>query len=63
MARSELGAVTAGKLMIDRGAHGMMGSCEAIYKSLAVVLVKLCNLPSTDVSDSELIALFPHEFR
>jgi len=40
-ARSELGAVISGKLVIECGAHGVMGSSEAIYERLAVVLVKL----------------------
>jgi hypothetical protein len=63
VARFKLGAITSGKLVIECGAHGMMGSCEAIYESLVVVLIELCNLASADISDSELIELFPREFR
>ena len=35
MAKSELNELTAGKLSINCAAHGIIGSCEAVYKHLA----------------------------
>lgn len=63
IAQSEPDAVTSGKLLIDCAAHGVMGSNEAIFKNLAIVLLKLLSRASADSSDSELIEMFPHELR
>lgn len=57
----EVGGVASGKLVINCGAYGVVGSCQAIYESLAATLVKLCNIATNDVSDSELIRMFPPE--
>lgn len=63
IAQSEHSAVTSGTLLINCGAHGVMGSNKEIYKNLAIVLFKLFNSASADSSDAELIELFPHELR
>jgi hypothetical protein len=62
MAKSELNALTAGKLSINCAAHGAIGSCEAVYKHLAAILVKLFNAASVEPSDDELVKLFPPTF-
>jgi hypothetical protein len=62
MAKSELSALTAGKLLINCAAHGTIGSCEAVYKHLAAILVKLLNAASDEPSDDELLKLFPSTF-
>ncbi len=62
LAKNELNALTAGKLSINCAAHGAIGSCEAIYKRLAVVLVKLFNVASREPSDDDLRKLFPPTF-
>lgn len=62
MAKSELNALTAGKLSINCAAHGTIGSCEAVYKHLAAILVKLLNAASDEPSDDELVKLFPPTF-
>lgn len=58
-ARSELGEIASGNLFINHAAHGVMCSSPAIYESLAIVLMKIFNIASLDISDSELIGLFP----
>jgi hypothetical protein len=61
-AKSELSALTAGKLSINCATHGAIGSCEAIYKHLAATLVKLFNVASLEPTDDELAKLFPPTF-
>lgn len=62
LAKGELNALTAGKLSINCAAHGAIGSCEAVFKHLAAILVKLFNSGSVEISDEELIKLFPPTF-
>ena len=62
MAKSELSALTAGKLSINCAAHGTIESCEEVYKHLAAILVKLFNAASLELSDEELVELFPPTF-
>jgi hypothetical protein len=59
VAKSELGEVASGRLIIDCAAHGAISSSIALYESLVAVLIKLINLKSERVSDSDLIDLFP----
>ena len=62
LAKSEMNTLAAGKLSINCAAHGAIGSCEAVYKHLAVILVKLLNAASVEPSDDELVKLFPPTF-
>ena len=62
LAHSEMDALASGKLSFNCAAHGAIGSCEAVYKHLAAVLVKLFNAASLELSDDELVKLFPPTF-
>ncbi len=62
LAKGELNTLTAGIFSINCAAHGVMGSCDAVYKHLAAILVKLLNIASVEPSDEELIKLFPSTF-
>ena len=62
MAKIELNEFMAGKLSINCAAHGAIGSCYAVYKHLATILVKLLNAASDEPSDDELVKLFPSTF-
>ncbi len=62
LAKGELNALAAGKLSINCAAHGAIGSCEAVYKHLAAILVKLFNAASLELSDEELVKLLPPTF-
>jgi hypothetical protein len=62
LAKGELNALNAGRLSINRAAHGAIASCEAVYKHLAAILVKLFNAVSLEPSDDELVKLFPPTF-
>ena len=62
LTKGELNALTAGKLSINHAAHGAIGSCEVVYKHLAAILVKLFNTASLELSDEELVKLFPPTF-
>lgn len=62
LAKSEMSTLTAGKLSINCAAHGAIGSCEAVYKHLAVILIKLFNVADLEPPDDELIKLFPPMF-
>jgi hypothetical protein len=62
LAKGEMNALASGKLSFDCATHGAIGSCEAIYKHLAAVLVKLFNAASLELSDDELVKLFPPTF-
>ena len=59
LAQQEFGTV-AGKFVISHAAHGEISSCEAIFKHLAVVLMRLVNIENP--TDEELISLFPQTF-
>jgi len=63
VAKDELSMLPSGKLSINRAAHGAIGSCEAVYKHLAAVLVKLINFSEMERSDESLVKLFPATFR
>jgi hypothetical protein len=62
LAKGELGRLVPGRLLINRAAHGAVGSCEAVFKHLAAALVKLFNIEGQSPSDSELVSLFPSTF-
>lgn len=59
LAKEHLNIVAAGSLQINCAAHGVVGSCAVIYKNLAAILVKVFNAESLDLSDAELVKLFP----
>jgi len=61
LARGELTRLAAGRLLINRAAHGAVGSCDAVFKHLAAALIKLLN-SGPEPSDVELINLFPATF-
>lgn len=54
-ARTGLETITAGKILIDRAAHGAASSSQAIYRSLAIAMLTILIRPSSDMSDAELI--------
>lgn len=62
LAKSELSSVASGRLSINCGAHGAIGSCEAVYKHLAAILLKVLNTESLELSDEKLLNLFPRTF-
>jgi hypothetical protein len=62
LAQVHLSILPSGKLLIDHAAHGAIGSCEAVYKHLAAVLVKLFNSTEMERSDEGLVKLFPATF-
>jgi len=62
LAKGELDRLAAGKLLINCAAHGEIGSCEVVFKHLALALVKLFNREGQALSDGELISLFPSTF-
>jgi hypothetical protein len=55
LAKDELNALISGRLSFNCAAHGAIGSCEAVYKHLATILVKLFNADSLDLSNDELV--------
>lgn len=61
-AKSELNELPSGKLSINCAAHGVVGSCEAVYKHLAAILVKLFNGVGVEPSNEDLVNLFPATF-
>ena len=62
MAKEQLNLLAPGSLTINCAAHGVASSCEMIYKHLAAILVKLINTPSHELSDEDLVRLFPTTF-
>jgi hypothetical protein len=62
LVKDQLTSLPSGKLSINRAAYGAIGSCEAVYKHLAAVLVKLVSSTNADWSDEELVKLFPITF-
>lgn len=62
LAKGELDRLAAGKLLLNCAAHGEIGSCEVVFKHLALALVKLFNREGQALSDEELISLFPSTF-
>ncbi|MBI3867777.1 MAG: hypothetical protein HY299_04525 [Verrucomicrobia bacterium] len=62
LVKGELNTLPAGKLTINCAAHGAIGSCEAVYKHLAVILIKLFNAADAELSDEDLVKLFPSTF-
>jgi|HubBroStandDraft_5_1064220.scaffolds.fasta_scaffold151810_2 hypothetical protein len=60
--KNELNSIVAGKITINGAAYGTIGSCDAVFKHLTVILVKLFNLTNLEPSDDELIKLFPLTF-
>jgi len=62
LVQGELNTLSAGKLTINFAAHGAIGSCEAVYKHLAAILIKLFNAGGAEPSDEDLVKLFPSTF-
>lgn len=62
LARGELDKVAPGTLVINRAAHGQIGSSEVVFKHLAVALVKLFNIEGETPTDDKLMSLFPTMF-
>lgn len=62
-ARLELGSITSGKLSVTCAAHGATSSSAAIFSGLSIFLIKLLNSGDCSLSDSELVELFPKDFR
>lgn len=62
LAKSEMNTLAAGKVSINCAAHGAIGSCEAVFKHLAAILIKLLNTASVEPSDEDLVKLFPPTF-
>ncbi len=61
LAQQEIGAAS-GELVINCAAHGEIGSCAAVFKHLAIVLIKLINTQKSNLTDNEIILLFPPSF-
>jgi hypothetical protein len=61
LAKGELGSLASGSLLINRAAHGAVGSCDIVFKHLSAALIKLLNAVQKP-SDLELINLFPATF-
>jgi hypothetical protein len=61
LAQKEI-AVAPGELVISYAAYGEIGSCAAVFKHLAAVLVKLVSMQKQDLTDDEIISLFPQSF-
>lgn len=62
LAKGDLNVLAAGRLSINCAAHSAIGSCAAVYKHLAAILVKLLNSAIVEPSDDELVELFPPSF-
>jgi hypothetical protein len=62
LAETELKTLLPGKLSVSCAAHGAIGTCEAVYKHLSAILIKLFNAASLEPSDDELAKLFPPTF-
>ncbi len=62
LAKDQLSVLPSGRLSINRAAHGAIGSCDAIFKHLAAVLVKLISSAEIERSDDGLFKFFPATF-
>ncbi len=62
VAKEQLNALAPGSLSICYAAHGAVGSSRVIFKHLATILVKILNSECVDLSDAELLKLFPASF-
>jgi hypothetical protein len=58
----ETHGLAGGKLSMNYCAHGAIGSCEAVFKHLAIILVRLLHMTAAHPSDEELLRLFPASF-
>lgn len=56
------GVTISGELVIDYAANGEIGSCFAVFKHLAAVLVKLFDTQGHNPIDEEIISFFPQTF-
>jgi hypothetical protein len=54
--------IAPGQLVISYATYGEIGSCAAVFKHLAAVLLKLINIRKHDPTDGEIISLFPQSF-
>ncbi|NJK91118.1 MAG: hypothetical protein HC904_04360 [Blastochloris sp.] len=57
LAQAEL-SPASGELVINYAAHGEIGSCAAVFKHLAAVLVRLVNSKSLNLTDDEIASFF-----
>lgn len=62
LAKGELRQLAAGRLLLNRAAHGVSGSSGAVFKHLAAALLKLLNYGGQEPSAAELQTLFPTTF-
>ena len=51
-----------GSLVLNCAAHAVVSSCPMVYKQLTTILVGLLSAPSMDLSDGDLVGLFPRHF-
>ena len=51
-----------GSLVLNCAAYAVVSSCAMVYKHLTTILVSLLSAPSMDLSDEELVGLFPQRF-
>jgi hypothetical protein len=58
LAQEEI-TLPAGEFIINCSAHSETGSSSALFKQLAMVLVKLVSSPAESLTDAEIISLFP----
>jgi hypothetical protein len=62
IARGELGCrLACGQLLINWGSHGVVGSCNAMFRFIAAALVNLVHSPNLDPSDEELFNMLSGE--
>lgn len=52
----------SGHLAINQAAHGDAGSSPLVFKHLAIVLTKLLNLTQRELSDDDLLRIFPDRY-
>jgi hypothetical protein len=62
LAQSQLITTVAGHLVIDRAAHGAVGSCPLIYRHIAAILVKMLNAKNFSFSEEDLLGVLPASF-
>jgi hypothetical protein len=58
----QLKSLPVGKLWIDYAAHGRVGSNQRIFEHLTICLLKLLAMESADLSDADLLTIFPNSF-
>lgn len=58
----KIGGTISGELVINCAAYGELGSCPAVFKHLATVLMRLFKTREYIPSDEEIVSFFPHTF-